>query len=146
MDGPGLIAGCLCHPFGCPARGRCQEDFHALHLKIPDNGIDGGRLAGTRAAGDDQQAAVYRFIYRLFLEFIQVDGFLLLDFKEIGLDFRLGDVPPDVQVMEHAGCIELQVIVVGGVDQGSLVRRLHHHLAVYLHVHEMLFHGRGLHL
>ena len=144
MDGPGLISCCLRHPLGCPARGRCQKDFHSLHLKIPDDCIDGGCLAGTGTTGDNQQAAVHSFVYRLFLQFIQVNGLLLLYFKEIGLDFGLGNIPLDVQVMQHTGCIELQIIVVGGVDQGALGRWLYHHLSVYLHIHQVLFHGGRL--
>ena len=73
-----------------------------------------------------------------------MNGLLLLYFKEIGLDFGLGNIPLDVQVMQHTGCIELQIIVVGGVDQGALGRWLYHHLSVYLHIHQVLFHGGRL--
>ena len=75
-----------------------------------------------------------------------VGGSLLLYFKEIGLDFGLGDIPLDVQIMQHTGCIELQIIVMGGVNQWALGRRLYHHLAVYLHIHQMLLHGSRLYL
>ena len=68
-----------------------------------------------------------------------------LDFGQIGPDLRFRDIAPDVQIMKHAGGVQLQVIIMGRIHQifrWFTVRNcFYHYFPVDLHIHKMFFHG-----
>ena len=54
VDGPGVLARRLGEPLGRPPGGRREDDGLPPPAEDVDDGPDDGRLAGARAAGDDQ--------------------------------------------------------------------------------------------
>ena len=55
VDGPGLPPGGLAHPPGGPAGRRAQRELDALGGQDAQDGVDDGRLAHARPAGDDDR-------------------------------------------------------------------------------------------
>ena len=78
VDGLGLDAGGFGQAFGGPAGGRAKQTIHFLGPQNQQDGIDQGRLADARAAGDDERPAGQRQFERVALAGCKLLAGLLL--------------------------------------------------------------------
>ena len=94
----GFMSGCLRHSL-CRSSGRCcQQNLHSLIFKIMDDRSYGCRLSSTRTAADQQYSAIYRFHYRPFLQFIQLNPGILLYLIDFFLNLFLLVIFSDIQL------------------------------------------------
>jgi hypothetical protein len=78
MNGLGLEAGRLTHPFGSPACAGGQQEFYPNLGKDLKNGIDDRGLPGPGASGNHHYLVGYGHLYRFHLVGCQGDIQLLL--------------------------------------------------------------------
>ena len=92
VDRHGLEPGGLRHPFGCAAGRRAKQQGHALGVQDTQDGVDDGRLAHARTAGDDHGLGVQGPANRLGLAFRKRQAGLPLDPGQrlAGIDIRPG--------------------------------------------------------
>ena len=92
VDRHGLEPGGLRHPFGCAAGRRAKQQGHALGVQDAQDGVDDGRLAHARTAGDDHGLGVQGPANRIGLAFRKRQAGLALDPGQrlAGIDVRPG--------------------------------------------------------
>ena len=136
-----LPTGGFRHPLGCAACRCRQKDLHVLRLKIPDNGIDRGRLTGTRSSRDDQHTIFHCFHHGFSLHLIQSDRCLLLYFRKLFHDLAFFHLTFQIQIMQHLSHVQLHIVILPIPDHDFSILLFHDQFPIHTQIHEL-----GLHL
>ena len=130
-----LISGSLCHSFGCPACRCSQPKLSTFSLKKSDDCIDRSCFSCTWSSGQYEKSMASCFCHCFFLHFIQHCTCFLFN----GCDPLFYNIlilrTTDIQLTEHSGSIQLQIIILAGIDDFFALLFLHYQLSVQKHIH-----------